>query len=301
MKKIITLLLLLGSMYTVTAQVPFPSANTVWAQREGQGESAPLFSITGMKADDVTIGAYTYHKLYRSRHDMVLDDSEYIGGLREDTARRVYYYDPASSAERLIYDFSLTTGDTIFASSGGGATGVVYGTDTVTIGGVDRKRITFRHLSSSAAWVDGAWIEGIGNSSLGGLLGSPMAQPTCDCAYNIVCMTVSGVEKYHNTSYPTLDCSNIIAASGVANELPVAVGVSVVPNPVRGNAALQISGKHSYTSVTLTDVTGRKVLTSPIAANGTVPLQVGALAAGIYIYILQADNGERLSGRFVVE
>jgi hypothetical protein len=114
-------------------------------------------------------------------------------------------------------------------------------------------------------------------------------------------MTVSGVEKYHNTSYPTLDCSNIIAASGVANELPVAVGVSVVPNPVRGNAALQISGKHSYTTVTLTDVTGRKVQTSPIAANDTVPLQVGALAAGIYIYTLQADNGERVSGRFVVE
>lgn len=301
MKKTLTLLLLSGSIYTATAQVPFLSANTVWAQREGQGESAPLYSIIGMKVDDVTIGAYTYHKLYRSQNDMVLDASEYIGGLREDAARKVYYYDLASSSERLIYDFSLTTGDTIFASMGSGATGVVYSTDTVTIGGVDRKRITFRHLTSSAAWVGGTWIEGIGNSSLGGLLGSPMAQPTCDCAYNTVCMTVSGLEKYHNTFYPTLDCSNIIAASGVANELPEAVGVSVVPNPVNGSGMLQITGKHAYNTAVITDVTGRKVLTAAVGTSGTVPLQAGTLAAGVYIYTLQADNGERVSGRFVVE
>lgn len=300
MKKTLTLLLLLcGNLYA-SAQVPFPSYNAVWSYRHGNGEAPPNYVIVGTRTDDTVFGGNTYHKLYSSSNDMVLDPSEYIGGIREDMAGRVYYINAAGGTERLLYDFSLSPGDTIYTAPGGAAEGVVFNADTVTIASVARRRLSFRYLTGSVA-AGGTWIEGIGNSGLGGLLGSPLAQPTCDCANNTVCLTVAGSEKYHNASYAALDCDNIISVSQVADARVDVAYVSLHPNPVNGTGSLQIAPASDFDNVVITDAVGRVVIRMAVPADGTVTFNAATMAPGMYIYHLTGHTTRRFTGRFVVE
>jgi len=302
MRKNLTLLLLLGSFYSASAQVPFPSANAVWAQRHGNGEASPDYAILGIKTDDVTIGSNTYHKLYKSANDMVLDAGEYIGGLREDaTTGRVYYYDQAAGSERMLYDFSLAVGDTVFNGSGGSPEGIVYSVDTVTIASVARRRITFKFPGSSTPWGGGTWVQGIGNTGVGGLLGSVMAQPTCDCATNTICLTLDGNEKYHNASYASLDCSNIVSTSHASETILRSGTVSVFPNPVTGVSQIQITGKEKYLSLTISNMVGQLIKSIDVTNTADVMLDKNSFVPGIYIYHLQGEAGNTLSGKFVVE
>ncbi|MBE2290527.1 MAG: T9SS type A sorting domain-containing protein [Chitinophagaceae bacterium] len=300
MKKTLTLLLLLcGSLY-VPAQVPFPSYNAVWSYRHGNGEAMPDYVIVGTRTDDTVFGGNTYHKLYISSNDMVLDPAEYIGGIREGVGGQVYYINASGTTERLLYDFSLSVGDTIFTAPGGSAEGVVFNVDTVTIASVARRRLSFRYLTASVA-SGGTWIEGIGNSGLGGFFGSPLAQPTCDCANNTVCLTVAGSEKYHNASYAALDCDNIISVSQVADAKVDGAYVSLNPNPVTGAGSLQIAPASDFDNVVITDAVGRVVARMVVPADGLVTISAATMVPGMYIYHLSGHTTHTFTGRFVVE
>jgi hypothetical protein len=82
MKKIFLFILLLWSAEGLWAQtyVPFPTANTLWTERQGNNELQPpaFFHCFGLKNSDTTINAVTYHKLYRSE-DSVLTENEFYG------------------------------------------------------------------------------------------------------------------------------------------------------------------------------------------------------------------------------
>ncbi len=300
MKKALTLLLLLcGSLYA-SAQVPFPSYNAVWSYRHGNGEAMPDYVIVGTRTDDTVFGANTYHKLYSSSNDMILDAAEYIGGIREGAAGKVFYINASGTTERLLYDFSLSVGDTIFTASGGAAEGVVFSVDTVTIASVARRRLSFRHLTAAVA-SGGTWIEGIGNSGLGGFFGSPLAQPTCDCANNTVCLTIAGKEKYHNAAYASLDCDNIISVSQVGGTKVDVAYVSLYPNPITGMGTLRIAPAANFDKVVVTDAVGRVVTRRAVPADGIVTFTTETMTPGLYFYHLSGPAANGFTGRFVVE
>ncbi len=302
MKKHVTLVLLLGGMYAASAQVPFPSSNAVWTERHGNTDAAPNFYVTGIKTDDITIGSNTYHKVYRSANDLVLDATEYIGGLREDAVtKRVYFYNAATSAERLLYDFSLSPGDTIFTGTGGAAEGVVYAVDTVTIASVARRRLTFRALSMSTPGTDAAWVEGIGNVGYGGFLYTSLVHPTCDCGFNTVCYDKDGSELFKSSSYASIDCDAVFSTAHVNETFVHSTQVTVFPNPVTGMSHLQLTGNERYNSLTIADIMGKTIKTADVTGITDVALDKNSFAPGIYIYHLQNEAGSNLSGKFVVE
>lgn len=296
MKQTFTLIALLSGMAAAQAQVAFPTQNATWTQRHGQGEANPSFSLIGLKTNDVSIGAYTYHKLYQSFNDAVLDESEYIGGLRED-AGKVWFYSLASAQERLLYDFNVAVGDTITDPNTGAKNGIVHSIDYVTVVGTPRRRINFRQPSSSAPWAQGAWVEGIGNTGLGGLLGSPMTQPTCDCGVNTVCFLNNSVQEYKNPSYSSIACETVVATRTISK---AAAQATIYPNPVTGQSILQIPADGHYSTLTIYSITGSKIITANV--NGVTEFTVNSanFARGLYTYRLMGDNGAT-TGKFVVE
>lgn len=294
-----TLILFFSGIFSAVAQIPFPASNTVWTQRQGTGESAPQFNVIGLLNDDITVGSISYHKLYFSTNDAVLEPSEYCGGLREDASGKVYFYNASSGTEKLLYDFSLAVGDTIFDPATANPDGVVYLVDSVTIGGLPHKRLQFRQLSSGALWTGGAWVEGIGNSGLGGLLGSAMRQPTCDCATNTICMSVATTSTYHNPQYLTIDCENVVS---VANFPQVVKPLTVVPNPVKGVSRIVIGANNPYTSYTITDLVGRIIAAREVSfLSGEILINKADLLPGIYVYSLRGSGAETATGKFIVE
>ena len=296
MKKTFTLIALLSGMTAAQAQIAFPTANARWTQRHGESDNAPTYNIIGLKNSDVVIGGVTYHKLYQSFNDAVLDDAEYIGGLRE-AAGKVYYMGATAAAEKLIYDFNVAVGDTITDPATGTKNGVVHSIESVMIGSVTHKRINFRQFSSTGIWSPGAWIDGIGNASLGGLLGSPMMQPTCDCATNSVCLTLGTAQEYKNPSYTAVDCESSVHTANVDK---IATHVAVMPNPVTGSSHLLVPAEGKFSNIAIYNVIGQKAYSATLNGASDIEINKNNFIPGLYVYQLTGQNGTA-SGKFNVQ
>ena len=300
MRKFLTLISLAAFFsLSLFAQGSFPTANATWTQRIGMGEAPPKYTVIGLKNENVVLGGHTYHKVFESETDVTLATSAYIGGIREDiAARRIYFYDLAKSSERLLFDFSVSIVDTIHTGPSGSADGIVYNVDVINIGGIDRTRITFRQLTSSAAWPFGEWVEGIGNTGLGGLLGSAMMQPTCDCGTKTICFSNNGVTQYHNANYASVDCDNVFSTTGIRAVGDATVGVS--PNPAYASVNFHLAAPSPYSKLVIADIAGKAVLTRDIANLPDFAIDTRTMKPGLYVYTLSAENGDRTNGKFIV-
>jgi len=126
MKKIILLHLIIFVFNTVNAQnyIPFNFSNVEWNEsRNGRYSCANYkYTVTG----DTLINSIKYHKLwiYGKEYKMSVVQSctpfidsvinKYVGSVRNDTLnKKVYFVEPDSLQEILLYDFSLLVGDTI--------------------------------------------------------------------------------------------------------------------------------------------------------------------------------------------
>ncbi|MCW3123909.1 MAG: hypothetical protein JWQ38_3401, partial [Flavipsychrobacter sp.] len=193
---------------------------------------------------------------------------------------------------------SLALGDTIKDPATGEASGVIDFVDSVSISGVYHKRFNFGRYPTGALWTGGAWIEGIGNSSLGGLLGSAMAQPTCDCATETVCYKEGSDWKYHNAKYSTLDCINVLQAPTItAHEAKV----MLYPDPVINTATLHIDGNASYFQLVICNMQGRIEKSIAVHDQENVTIGKDNCPVGMHIYRLQDDKGNVTTGKFIVE
>jgi hypothetical protein len=197
--------------------VPFPTSNATWHEAYSyyEGNRYEAYTITG---EDTIMNDFTYKKLffyYTAEFDP--NSAKCIGGIREDENKRVYYrgevvhyLKPSESAmgiyggglfgnEVLLYDFSLSVGDTLKAGNftaplteyyDCGECLVVSSIDTVKVGNSYRKKFNFKlgfwckdqTVISSRQDLEGSyfgwleWIEGIGHGL--GLIYTSTAIPT---------------------------------------------------------------------------------------------------------------------------
>lgn len=298
MKKIFTTVHLLCSLYMAKAQsyIPFPTANALWTERHSLSEINVEYYCYGINTEDTLIGSVLYHKLYKSS-DSVLIASEYIGGLREDGAKRIYYYDAAKSMEILLYDFSMHIGDTLHVQSSGPQEGILASTDSVLIAGVYHKRYNFKTYSG-ASWTSGAWVEGLGNVDMGGLLGSVMTpQPTCDCSLKALCFKQGGNYIYHNPGYSGTDCFGpVLSIPEIADNR---ISNYINPNPVSDISWL--NNNDNFKKITIFTITGVAVYTADLAPMQMLGINKSAYPAGIYYYRLDGGSKSPYVGRLVIE
>ena len=191
--------------FTANAQTnvyhPFPDSNAVWNEYTGtnSGYGYYIESIIG----DTIINSIKYHKVYKHTESLTPSDtiitisnSWFIGAIREDSLKRIYFYNKyavpccgKTDSTYLLYDFSKHVGDTVFFSNNFqyGYTYpylIVNSIDSILAYNQYRKRFNLNGET---------WIEGIGSTR--SLFSAILGIPTCFCTNELVCY------KYRDTSY----------------------------------------------------------------------------------------------------
>ena len=165
--------------------IPFPDSNATWTTGIYLGPDFQYLYTHYLEPEkeDTVIGGMTYNVLKGYSGEA---PGEMCGGLRDDGNGRVYYYNPSSDQEFLLYDFTLDVGDTATVYVGsywGVGTALcdpdaewvwlqvmeVVEVDTVVIQNKSRKRQYM--ISGGGYFMQQYWIEGIGGE--GGLLTTP--------------------------------------------------------------------------------------------------------------------------------
>lgn len=294
MNKLFTLLLLLafGNSHG-QAYFPFPLSNALWTERHAISEAMVDYQCYGLKEDSILVAGVSYRKLYRSA-DSILDASEYCGGLRE-AGKRIYYYDAGSKSERLLYDFSVRVGDTVMPG-GMGAKGIVSSIDSMLISGVYRKRFNFQTFYGTPCF-SGSWVEGLGNTNFGGLLGSVLMEPTCDCGSRLICFKEKNTYVYHNPRFAGMDCFGpVLAIPDVGSGLQMSL---ISPNPIYSTG--YFSNTANFRKMVIYSITGRQVSAIDLEPGQSVSIRKEDYPSGIYFYQLSGGTAGTFTAKLVIQ
>ncbi|MBN1186131.1 MAG: T9SS type A sorting domain-containing protein [Bacteroidales bacterium] len=311
-KSFLSLLLIIVFNTSLAAQeysyVSFPDSGAIWSEvyyPPFSSEIPHILERFAVNGEDTVINSLTYKKLYIF-YDTVFnkENARYVGGIREDSAKRVYYiadtiihdFKPDAIAltpgqEMLLYDFSVNVGDTLWEGNFYPIDEwlVVNKIDSFLIKKKYRKRIHFEYITSVK------WIEGIGN--IRGLLFTSGATPTNGLYNDLICFKQNDSILYFNENYT--DC--IPAITYDANEECLPLDIILYPNPVKDNLIRLDFGNNMILSIKIIDCKGMVIDSKSNNNNPCFSLSTEKYSPGIYFYIATNALGIAYTGKFVVQ
>lgn len=238
---------------------PFPTDSAVWENftiyDDNMTVDYPRYAING---DDTTYNGKRYLKLLGS-----INSQGYRGLIREDSLKRIFFIPRDSTQEFLLYDFSLSIGDTawLWRSEYQEPAGLykfqITGEDSILL-----NNGSYRRVLKVNNWTK--WIEGIGGT--GGLLFDGRMD------LKIVKLTC-----FHQKGQ-TLICPGV----GIEEREQFQANLSISPNPFISGTTIHIDDtRYDALQLRLYDISGKLVQQHNVAGN-TYVLQREALESGIY-------------------
>ncbi|NQU87509.1 MAG: T9SS type A sorting domain-containing protein [Mariniphaga sp.] len=305
---------LLSSTFYITAQkykyVPFPDSNAVWSEIYWKplGEPPPWWEYNkfALFNEDTVINGIVYHKLFHTHaSEITRKNSECIGGIREDSLKRVFasrslFNLVPEIKEVLIYDFSLNEGDTLYTNYADSICTnsflneyeVVNSIDTILLYNSYRKVYTLDNPNQTI------WIEGIG--CVQGLLTCWPDWPTNQMKNELVCMHQNDTLMYFNTGmfYASFDdCVPQFVKDGIA--LLPNTEVKIYPNPATGGT-INFEGL-DFETLELFDLNGKLIREERIPGMDCYQLDVSSLPPGVYTYRLKTKGLVPSIGKIIVQ
>lgn len=134
----------------------------IWTtdQKYGQYNEQYRYERLALTEEDTIINGENYKKIYSfTEREFDIETATFVCGIRENENKQVFVASYHNQQEFLLYDFSLTEGDSILADGEYELYFNVTNVDTLVFNGVERREITLQFYNY--AWV--TWIEGIGN------------------------------------------------------------------------------------------------------------------------------------------
>ena len=304
--------LLLSFVFVTQAQqynyIPFPDSNAVWSEVYWKPVSEPcprwVYNKYALFNEDTIINGIKYHKLYHTNNtEITVENSVCIGGIREDSLKRVYVNSSIFQVvpeikEVLLYDFSLNEGDTLFNEYSSeictncfGIFEVVSNIDTIKINNKYKKVITFNNPNKVT------WIEGIGN--LQGLLQCWPDWPTNGMGNDLVCMHQNDTLLYYYSGNQFVHYDNCVP-SFVIDDITLFANpdVKVYPNPVKGESVC--FENLDFETLELFDIKGNLINKDNILGLTIFELKTSCLPPGIYSYQLKTRGLVPTMGKLVI-
>jgi len=320
--RVLFLLIIFSPIASLFAQeykyVPFPQSDAIWSEYYAVNDATPpVYERFALNGEDTIIGEHSYKKIYMFL-DTVFDKNTatYVGGLREDSAKKVWfkdavkihlykpYYMIPDSEEILLYDFSVNVGDTIkkgnfdqLYMNGDFPPIVVSQIDTVNIGNSLRKRFHFIVSGDStigeyhSIYVE--WVEGIGSPL--GLLTTPQVEhPTCTCNDGQL------IEfQYKDEILYSNDLYSIFYSTAIQ---PVEKQSNTIFVKQLQNMGIQFDfGNNNISFLWIYDLAGKLQQSYNIKMQRELILPVNRFIPGIYIYKASDLAGNNYSGKFVIK
>jgi len=283
---------------------PFPDSNAIWSEiyrapvSEGYKEEYRALAIFN---EDTIINSIKYHKLFRL-YDTLLnrDKAVYLGGIREDSSKRVFYkgdnlyeeylyMNTNDNGEVLLYDFSLEVGDTLYGGNFALSDEeklIVTKIDTILYNNSFRRKHHFQFSRQK-------WIEGIGN--IRGLLFISGALPTNGIYNTLICFKQNGEQKYLNPEYE--ECFPGVLSSKI--KAPGENEVLVYPNPSAGH--IHFEKLQDFKILTIYDLHGQIIENREIYSKDCLTLDTYRFPPGMYFYKLAGISCRNETGKFLVK
>jgi len=204
-------------------------------------------------------------------------------------------YTDCIGSEYLLYDFSLSIGDTFIVSKNFNDTAIVTNVTYLTmLNGQVRKKITLNSINWFYYVYD--WIEGIGDlTSLFYKYNPP------DPVLKLLCFQDSSGLVYKDSYWNICDTTNIT----VINEIKQLTyyNLMIYPNPFRGISKIiyNYSIAIQEAQIIIYDLTGRIVKLVDIAdKTGEVKLSCNEFSEGFYFCTLRLDGVNAITKKIVL-
>jgi hypothetical protein len=299
MKQILIYILLSLTAVAVSAQeyqyVPFPDSNAVWSEVYWKSVFKPdprwVYNKYALFDEDTIINGENYHKLYHTNaSEITKENSTCIGGIREDSLKRVWAFGnlfPFPDKQlRLLYDFSLREGDTLWMNEDFYNCTCSYLSvkkiDTIKIYKSYRKVFYFNESPELT------WIEGIGN--IQGLFWCTDTWPINGMRNDMVCMHQNDTLLYYydgSGEYYYDDCEPSFVINSNSSHL-MSSNAKVFPNPVLTEEL--VFENIDCDEIVLLDEAGCQIEIVDVRGQNDYILDISKLTSGLYFYQLKKQG-----------
>lgn len=267
--------------------VPFPTETAQWNQLEtyyegGQWGTLNTYNYQYRMEGDTIINSVNYNKIYHLVNEMY---PEYIGGMREDGNKNIYFFPkesyfepvitfPSDTAEYLLYTFNnLQVGSNITINDRN--IEIMY-IDSVLLGDTYHKRYS---VSADQMLGMSDWIEGMGSTD------QLFACYTYEFEWEFytLCFKPNMLDTYYISAPDEGDwCIYNVGTNDVEISR-----LKIYPNPVTD--VLNVFGEvREKSEFFITDITGNTLLKGKI--NRDLQITTSSLAPGVYSLTVIFEN-----------
>lgn len=279
MKKALLLILYFTEVVSGFSQTCISLLDTHRTWSELSITTCGLLTTSYKCQEDTLINGLVYTKVFSCINDSTLStwcQENYF--LREDESCKVFKFE--NFTEKLMYDFDLQTGDSVFT---GGQLGgqdlyaLVDIVDSIPINGSYRKRIIFD------PWFQETWIAGIGS------LSSPFSPffntITSDWVCELLCVHDSLLLSYSNPIYN--DCFITLVGENRIELIPEMI--KIYPQPMKEGAFIEVRADvKEKISLCLMNENGKVVFKDSF--TGKYFLERNNCSPGLYVLSIEFQN-----------
>ena len=293
---ILSIVFFLFTFFSYSQNYPFPTSNSIWTNIGSSYTldewNMPIWQTNWIdrycsNGSDTVINTITYRKI-----DLcTVSNSFYHGALRYNVGA-VYFVPKDSLNEYLLYDFSVSVGDTVnviqnicdgWSSACANTPNYsimsipINDIDTIIVNGTQRRRI------NQSAGIN-QWIEGIGSTA--GLF-LYLEENVSNYSYGLRCASENDTTVY---DYLPL-------VSGLPGHCDLSLSIdqvidspsfTIYPNPVNGGTILIEGGENDDIDINIFNSNGIEVLNIPYLNSNTV--DVTHLTPGVYVVRIISDR-----------
>ncbi len=269
---------------------------------------------------------------YKKIKEYWMPTFNYQAFVREDTAtKKVWYILKDSTTEKILYDFSLQQGDSIYLWFNNYSSYLKkgwYHVDSVKAISIQagNRKILFLTNPNNPPFTNNQspilqWIEGVGStiSPLYPILNWNYNYPywfNCsDYSHDVTCSFLNGIRQYHNTCYDSylstqymswiVDSCTFEILSGVKENKSFISNFGFSPNPSQNITTVYFElNKSSEIYLSISNVLGMKVreigLGNLPSGKHAIPLQ-SDISAGVYFLTISSGNAQFAAGKLVIQ